>query len=282
MTPLESHEASEPHCGRAAPSGRCKLASMTTADQYRRFASHEAAGSSRSYERLAKFVADDAALVVFVDSLPRSKRQPNLLFAAVQFLSGPTEDPIQFGGGLHRRATRVEPRPVSCRADPQGDRTGSLESVADEDRFTGESVGSARRRRARGARPLAAVPVRIVRRRHGRECRRPAHVHRAGRHRGHLRHRGLRVRRARRGARRHGASPRPPALHWRPVVGRCRRRSPRRTGRRPASRAAPAGRQPNVGGRHRPDGAPPATRASARAAPHRVARSATPRRIDIV
>jgi len=58
------------------------------ADGYRAFARQEAHGRSPAYESLAESVADDAALVSFVASLPYVKRQPNLLFAAARYLLG--------------------------------------------------------------------------------------------------------------------------------------------------------------------------------------------------
>jgi hypothetical protein len=49
---------------------------------YRAFARREARGRSAAYEALAESVADDAAVMDFVASLPPGKRQPQLLFAA--------------------------------------------------------------------------------------------------------------------------------------------------------------------------------------------------------
>lgn len=64
---------------------------MDTADWYRRFAEYEARGSSPRYDRLATAVADSAALLEWLSLLPNAKRQPNLLFASVRFLGGPTD-----------------------------------------------------------------------------------------------------------------------------------------------------------------------------------------------
>ena len=58
------------------------------AGTYRAFARLEARGRSAAYEALAESVADDAALVGFIASLPPGKRQPNLLFAAARYLLG--------------------------------------------------------------------------------------------------------------------------------------------------------------------------------------------------
>ena len=55
---------------------------------YRRFAEREARGRSPLYEVLARGVADDPAVLRFLKTLPDAKQQPNLLFAAVRFLSG--------------------------------------------------------------------------------------------------------------------------------------------------------------------------------------------------
>ena len=55
---------------------------------YRVFARQEVRGRSPAYEALAESVADDAALVSFIASLPPDKRQPNLLFAAARYLLG--------------------------------------------------------------------------------------------------------------------------------------------------------------------------------------------------
>jgi hypothetical protein len=60
---------------------------------YRRFADVEAAVVSPRYAELARAVADDADLLAFLDELPRGKRQPNLLFAALQFLHGGPAEP---------------------------------------------------------------------------------------------------------------------------------------------------------------------------------------------
>jgi hypothetical protein len=66
-------------------------AAPTTADWYRDFGQREARGSSPAYERLALAVAEDPELLALLDALPEQKRQPNLLFAATQYLDGPVE-----------------------------------------------------------------------------------------------------------------------------------------------------------------------------------------------
>jgi hypothetical protein len=65
------------------------------AEEYRAFARQEARGRSPAYESLAESVADDAALVDFVASLPYVKRQPQLLFAAARYLLGAPAGPPQ-------------------------------------------------------------------------------------------------------------------------------------------------------------------------------------------
>jgi hypothetical protein len=55
---------------------------------YHRFSHEEARGRSPLYEELAHGVAGDAAILDFLVTLPREKRQPNLLFAAARVLHG--------------------------------------------------------------------------------------------------------------------------------------------------------------------------------------------------
>ena len=57
----------------------------TLARQYRRFAEHEAHGSSPSLEDWALAVATDHGLLARLATLPGSKRQPNLVFAALRW-----------------------------------------------------------------------------------------------------------------------------------------------------------------------------------------------------
>jgi len=64
---------------------------MDTAAWYRWFAEIEARGSSPQYERLANAVAESNELLERLSLLPETKRQPNLLFASVRFLGGPTD-----------------------------------------------------------------------------------------------------------------------------------------------------------------------------------------------
>ena len=69
---------------------------MSTAQAYQRFAEIEARGSSRTYEVLARHVAQSPAMLDLLDTLPPLKRQPNLLFGVGRFLGGPVADPAGF------------------------------------------------------------------------------------------------------------------------------------------------------------------------------------------
>jgi hypothetical protein len=55
---------------------------------YRRFAVEEASGRSPLYEQCARGVAGDDEAIAFLLTLPKDKRQPNLLFAAVRHRFG--------------------------------------------------------------------------------------------------------------------------------------------------------------------------------------------------
>jgi hypothetical protein len=57
----------------------------STAENYRVFG-REARGRSPAYESLGAAVADDDLILEFLATLPRAKRQPNLLFAAARYL----------------------------------------------------------------------------------------------------------------------------------------------------------------------------------------------------
>jgi hypothetical protein len=59
----------------------------STADNYRTFG-REARGRSPAYESLAASVAGDDLILGFLGTMPRPKRQPNLLFAAARYLLG--------------------------------------------------------------------------------------------------------------------------------------------------------------------------------------------------
>jgi hypothetical protein len=61
---------------------------LRTAENYRRFAVDEAAGRSATYEQLALAVAGNDVVLSFLEPLPVSQRQPNLLFAAARYVLG--------------------------------------------------------------------------------------------------------------------------------------------------------------------------------------------------
>jgi hypothetical protein len=65
---------------------------MDTADCYRGFADREAWDVSPLYGEFARGVAKDADVLAFLDTLPEAKRQPNLLFGAVKYLTGVMPD----------------------------------------------------------------------------------------------------------------------------------------------------------------------------------------------
>jgi hypothetical protein len=62
-----------------------------TAENYLRFA-QEAEGRSPAYVELARAVAADNLILEFLGSLPRTRRQPNLLFATARYLLGTPAD----------------------------------------------------------------------------------------------------------------------------------------------------------------------------------------------
>jgi hypothetical protein len=71
-----------------------------TAETYRRFAALEARGRSPLYECLAERVAEDGDVLAFLLTLPKPKRQPNLLFAAVRHCLGTPSNWPDFRDGL--------------------------------------------------------------------------------------------------------------------------------------------------------------------------------------
>ena len=66
--------------------------SMDTAEWYRGFADREARDVSDLYQEFALGVAQDADILSFLETLPQAKRQPNLLFGAVKYLTGVLPD----------------------------------------------------------------------------------------------------------------------------------------------------------------------------------------------
>jgi len=78
---------------------------LSTAENYRRFGTYEVRGRSPLYGQLANSVADDPELLAFLADLPREKRQPNLLLAAVRYVAGVQPDYATFRAVvLDRRA----------------------------------------------------------------------------------------------------------------------------------------------------------------------------------
>jgi hypothetical protein len=77
------------------------------ADHYRWFARVEAAPVSPAYAELAAAVAEDADVLAFLGTLPRLKRQANLLLAALTFLHG---GPPADGAQLHDRVVGDDDR----------------------------------------------------------------------------------------------------------------------------------------------------------------------------
>ncbi|WP_404321045.1 DUF2332 domain-containing protein [Arthrobacter luteolus] len=80
-----------------------------TAAGYERFAALEARGVSPLYEEWAASIADDDAVLTLIDSLPRPKRQPNLVFAAARLAGAPLVPYPEFRGWLLEHWSAVEP-----------------------------------------------------------------------------------------------------------------------------------------------------------------------------
>jgi hypothetical protein len=75
------------------------------ADGYRRWADIEADGSSPTYARLARAVADDKRVLRLLAEVDPSKRQPNLLFGALRWIGAPVDQPtVTIEALLDRRA----------------------------------------------------------------------------------------------------------------------------------------------------------------------------------
>ncbi|MET3960034.1 hypothetical protein ABIE52_006969 [Rhodococcus sp. OAS809] len=62
---------------------------MDTSSKYRTFAEVEAQGNSEIYEEWGNGVADDLEVLALIDRLPETRRQPNLVFGASQYLGVP-------------------------------------------------------------------------------------------------------------------------------------------------------------------------------------------------
>lgn len=102
--------------------GRATIATMPTGDEYAHFAVREARGVSATYERLALAVSRDTRLLALLDTLPPSKRQPNLLFGVVRLLGGPVDDPAAFldYAVRHWASVAVEMRARSTQTNEAG------------------------------------------------------------------------------------------------------------------------------------------------------------------
>jgi hypothetical protein len=66
------------------------------ATRYERFALFEARGRSPLYERVAKEISADRAVVEFLAGMPEPERQPNLLLATVRYLYGTPDSASEF------------------------------------------------------------------------------------------------------------------------------------------------------------------------------------------
>lgn len=64
---------------------------MGTAEVYRTFGEVSARGTSPVYEDWAVGLSEDAEVLALVDTLPRARRQPNLVFACARLLGVPVE-----------------------------------------------------------------------------------------------------------------------------------------------------------------------------------------------
>ncbi|GAB2474874.1 DUF2332 domain-containing protein [Jatrophihabitans fulvus] len=80
----------------------------STSETYRRMALDQFAGVSASYEVLGLGISDDAGLCALIDTLPRSKRQPNLVLGAVRYLGGPVGDYAAFRAFVRESWADVE------------------------------------------------------------------------------------------------------------------------------------------------------------------------------
>jgi hypothetical protein len=77
------------------------------AARFRRFAEVEARASSPLYEAFALGVAADAFACEFLQALPETKRQPNLLFAALRHVCGTPADWPTFQAQLRAHAAEI-------------------------------------------------------------------------------------------------------------------------------------------------------------------------------
>jgi Uncharacterized protein conserved in bacteria (DUF2332) len=73
------------------------------AQWYAWFAAYEAAGRSPLYREITRGVAGDADVLSSLCELPRAKRQPTLLLAAVRHVAGLVSDWPAFRDSHHAR-----------------------------------------------------------------------------------------------------------------------------------------------------------------------------------
>ncbi|WP_285671129.1 DUF2332 domain-containing protein [Paralimibaculum aggregatum] len=78
-----------------------------TAERYRAFAGSELRGISPVYERLCLWVAASPALIGFLETLPRPKRQPNLFLAALRQVAGLPESAAALEAAVARRGDEI-------------------------------------------------------------------------------------------------------------------------------------------------------------------------------
>lgn len=82
---------------------------LTVAEHYRRFAEVEAADISKTYYDWAVGVAEDPDVASLIETLPRAKRQPNLVFGAARFVGAPAGTYHGFREWLLGHWSEVEP-----------------------------------------------------------------------------------------------------------------------------------------------------------------------------
>ena len=80
-----------------------------TAEIYQRFAQLEAQSTSPVYADWAASISGDEALLELINTLPRQKRQPNLIFAAARCAGAPVASSAVFRHWLAAHWYRVEP-----------------------------------------------------------------------------------------------------------------------------------------------------------------------------
>jgi hypothetical protein len=90
-----------------APAAPQVDATDAIARTYRRFAREEAAGRSPIYAAIAEHIGRELGALAFLAALPPAKRQPNLLFGAIQYLTGRLTGPDAFETALAQRAGEI-------------------------------------------------------------------------------------------------------------------------------------------------------------------------------